>query len=106
MSTRMTKEEREEKIRRRKEKSLKNHHERIDNLPCSKERKMVMKCLNDSGYDRPKCEIYFENYRNCKSFWNKISWERWWKGVTPSMPPPEERDAIQEQYEQEGKFKF
>lgn len=28
-----------------------------------------MKCLDDSGYDRAKCEDYFVNYRICRKFW-------------------------------------
>lgn len=36
----------------------------------------------------------FKNY----VFQNKVSWDRWMKGITPSMPPPEDRPDIQKEY--------
>ncbi|XP_076091341.1 coiled-coil-helix-coiled-coil-helix domain-containing protein 7-like [Mytilus galloprovincialis] len=66
--------------------------------PCNREKEMSYQCLEDNGYDRGRCEMYFENYRNCSKFWNRVSWERLFRGIKPSIPPPDERDAVREEF--------
>jgi hypothetical protein len=62
-----------------------------------------MKCLEINGYDRDKCETYFDNYKECKKFWNSVRDARAKKGVKPAMPPPEERAAIKQHYKDTGR---
>ncbi|CAH1774705.1 unnamed protein product [Owenia fusiformis] len=69
-----------------------------DKNPCMKEQKMSLKCLQDHNYDRDKCSIYFKNYKNCREFWSMIMKERNRKGISPSLPPAEERETIQKDY--------
>ncbi|XP_005103878.1 coiled-coil-helix-coiled-coil-helix domain-containing protein 7 [Aplysia californica] len=66
--------------------------------PCVKEHDMALKCLDDGGYDRSKCEDFFTNYRNCRKFWKFVSDDRRKKGITPYLPPPEEREQVKTEY--------
>lgn len=53
---------------------------------CLDQANASYKCLSDNGYDKEKCEEYFEAYRNCKKEFNKIKAERRRKGLPP-IPP-------------------
>ena len=53
---------------------------------CLDEANASYKCLSDNGYDKAKCEDYFEAYRNCKKEFNKIKAERRRQGLPP-LPP-------------------
>lgn len=77
---------------------------------------MSYRCLNENYYDRDKCEVYFVNYNNCKEFWvklvkntvffisycslfqNNVQLTRRRQGVSPTLPPVEERLKIKEEY--------
>uniref|UniRef100_A0A147BFC9 Coiled-coil-helix-coiled-coil-helix domain-containing protein 7 n=1 Tax=Ixodes ricinus TaxID=34613 RepID=A0A147BFC9_IXORI len=39
------------------------------NNPCLKEQRLSLKCLDDNGYDKKKCESFFVNYTVCQKFW-------------------------------------
>lgn len=43
---------------------------------CMEELEVFMKCLVENSYDKSKCMIYFEVYRECKRVWNKEKVER------------------------------
>lgn len=64
------------------------------NNPCLKEQKLSLKCLDDNGYDKKKCSVFFANYTVCQNFWLEITKERRAKGIYPYLPPPEERETI------------
>ncbi|XP_025111256.1 coiled-coil-helix-coiled-coil-helix domain-containing protein 7-like [Pomacea canaliculata] len=66
--------------------------------PCITEQEMSLKCLDDNGYDRDKCNKHFQNYRNCREFWRLVVLDRKRKGVTPYLPPPQERSNIKQEY--------
>ena len=40
--------------------------------PCFKENKASLKCLNDNDYDYSKCNAFFANYKECKTFWMQV----------------------------------
>ncbi|XP_014209011.1 coiled-coil-helix-coiled-coil-helix domain-containing protein 7 [Copidosoma floridanum] len=65
--------------------------------PCLKEHNLTNNCLVENNYDKEKCELYFENYRNCKQFWLAVQVDRRRKGITPEMPSLEERNKIMEE---------
>lgn len=69
-----------------------------DNNPCLKEQDLSYKCLNDNAYDRDKCSLYFQNYRNCKKFWQTVARLRRRDGIKPNMPPANERQPYIEKY--------
>uniref|UniRef100_A0A1B0CDV1 Coiled-coil-helix-coiled-coil-helix domain-containing protein 7 n=1 Tax=Lutzomyia longipalpis TaxID=7200 RepID=A0A1B0CDV1_LUTLO len=68
------------------------------NNPCLKEQELSYKCLDKNNYDREKCEIFFQNYKNCKDFWNRVKSERKWKGIKPYLPDVSEREGIKAAY--------
>ena len=72
--------------------------------PCYLEAQQSMKCLQNNGYDRDKCEKYFDNYKECKKFWNSVRDVRAKNGIKPAMPPHEEREAIKKHYKETGTF--
>jgi len=37
--------------------------------PCKEAAKMSMACLDRNDYDRSKCKLYFESYRDCLKAW-------------------------------------
>ncbi|XP_034942728.1 coiled-coil-helix-coiled-coil-helix domain-containing protein 7 [Chelonus insularis] len=69
-----------------------------ENNPCLKEHYLSLKCLDDNQYDHDACLWYFENYKNCKGFWNDVMHDRRSKGITPILPPVEEREKMKEEY--------
>jgi len=66
--------------------------------PCLKESEMSLQCMNDSDYDRDKCTLQFMNYRNCLDFWTMIRRDRRKLGISPDLPPLEERAQIRAEY--------
>jgi len=69
--------------------------------PCWRESKVSLACLDENGYDKGKCQREFENYRNCKGFWNSVSWARKREGLYPLTPESEEeRKAFKAKYAQ------
>jgi len=76
----------------------------IEKDPCFMESKASMKCLNDFNFDRSQCQEYFANYKACKKFWSDVTLGRKRKGISPHLPPHEERQAIKERYIQTGKI--
>ena len=73
--------------------------------PCWKESKKSMKCLDDNDYIKGKCQREFENYNNCKAFWNTIYWARKRAGKYPLLPESEEeRDLFKQKYKETGKI--
>jgi cytochrome c oxidase assembly protein subunit 23 len=65
---------------------------------CIKESELSLKCIMDNDFDRDKCSLFFQNYRNCLDFWKRVYRDRRRAGVQPAMPPAEERDAIKAEY--------
>ena len=73
--------------------------------PCWKENKRSMKCLDENDYIKGKCQKEFENYNNCKAFWNSIYWARKRAGKYPFLPESEEeRDLYKQKYRETGKI--
>ena len=71
--------------------------------PCWKEHKISLNCLDENGYDKSLCQREFENYRNCKGFWNNVSWTRKKYGLYPLVPQSEEeRMAFIKKYKLTG----
>lgn len=66
--------------------------------PCLKEQRLSYKCLSDHNYNRSYCSEYFENYRNCKAFWNKVRLDRKRSGNKPYIPAVEDRERVQAEY--------
>ncbi|XP_064617164.1 coiled-coil-helix-coiled-coil-helix domain-containing protein 7-like [Liolophura sinensis] len=62
--------------------------------PCLHEQEISYRCLSENDYDRDKCEMAFQNYQNCRAFWNLIMKERKRNGISPALPPLSERDDI------------
>ncbi|XP_076180134.1 uncharacterized protein LOC143153140 isoform X2 [Ptiloglossa arizonensis] len=44
------------------------HNQAISN-PCLKEHNLSLMCLDKNDYKPENCEVYFQNYNNCKKFW-------------------------------------
>ncbi|KFM80435.1 Coiled-coil-helix-coiled-coil-helix domain-containing protein 7, partial [Stegodyphus mimosarum] len=65
---------------------------------CYKEHTLSLACLDEFYYSREKCDHYFQNYKNCKAFWSFVYSERRRKGITPYLPPVEERVKVKEEY--------
>jgi len=73
--------------------------------PCWKERGMSMQCLSDNGFDKSQCGAYFENYKNCKTFWMEVKFARRREGLYPLVPTDEEERAkFRQQYRQTGEI--
>ncbi|KAK6188598.1 hypothetical protein SNE40_004743 [Patella caerulea] len=72
-----------------------NSHEKNT---CLREQEASLKCMHDSGYDRDACSKYFQNYRNCRDFWNHVIKDRRRNGIKPYLPPVSERPALRKQY--------
>lgn len=53
---------------------------------CLDEANASYACLSRNGYNKEKCEEFFEAYRQCKRSFNKIKAERRRKGLPP-IPP-------------------
>ena len=49
--------------------------------PCMEESEASMKCLVENSYDKSKCTVYFDAYRECKRAWNKKKAERRRQGL-------------------------
>uniref|UniRef100_A0A1B6M6U7 Coiled-coil-helix-coiled-coil-helix domain-containing protein 7 n=1 Tax=Graphocephala atropunctata TaxID=36148 RepID=A0A1B6M6U7_9HEMI len=69
-----------------------------ENNPCLKEHKASLNCLDKNGYDKDACSDYFANYRACMGFWNRVKSDRRRNGITPEMPPLDQRDAIRREH--------
>ncbi|XP_063983279.1 coiled-coil-helix-coiled-coil-helix domain-containing protein 7 [Diachasmimorpha longicaudata] len=70
----------------------------ILNNPCFEESEKTRKCLEKNNYDRDSCSPYFENFNQCKKFWNEVKWSRRAKGIQPELPHPDERPKIRAEY--------
>lgn len=68
------------------------------NNACIKESQQSLKCIMDNDFDRDKCTLFFQNYRNCLDFWKRVYKDRRRAGIQPYMPPASERDGIKEEY--------
>ncbi|XP_015433877.1 PREDICTED: coiled-coil-helix-coiled-coil-helix domain-containing protein 7 [Dufourea novaeangliae] len=73
-------------------------HDQELNNPCLKEHGQALKCLDNNNYDKKKCEVYFVNYRICKTFWAKVMNDRKKRGIDPILPLPEEREKLKAAY--------
>uniref|UniRef100_G3MRZ5 Coiled-coil-helix-coiled-coil-helix domain-containing protein 7 n=2 Tax=Amblyomma maculatum TaxID=34609 RepID=G3MRZ5_AMBMU len=78
--------------------SRENAADQAKKNPCHKEQQSSMKCLEDNGYDYDKCQNYFDNFKACKTFWVGVMRERLRKGIEPTMPAPEDREAIKAEH--------
>ncbi|CAL8131518.1 unnamed protein product [Orchesella dallaii] len=68
------------------------------NNPCLREQKLSYKCLSEKNYDKDACAVTFANYKACKDFWSQVQADRRRRGIRPSVPRPEEREAIKAEY--------
>jgi hypothetical protein len=66
--------------------------------PCIKESQQSLQCMMDNDFDRDKCSLYFQNYRNCLDFWKRVTRDRRRQGIKPYLPPLDERDSIKAEY--------
>lgn len=62
--------------------------------PCFEESMMSQRCLSSNNYKKDNCESFFENYRQCQRFWNKVRQQRFFEGKRPLLPPAAERQQI------------
>ena len=46
----------------------------------------------------PPCENEIENHKECKNFWYKVEKARGLAGISPSLPPMNERSAFLKKY--------
>ena len=37
---------------------------------------LCLKCLDQNNIDKSKCQIYFDNFKNCKTFWMDVKFAR------------------------------
>ena len=72
--------------------------------PCLKESKASMRCLMDTNGDKTKCQRFFDNYNECKTFWYEVTKSRRIAGISPSLPLLNDRQAFLKQYVQTGKI--
>ena len=63
-----------------------------------------MKCLMDTNGDKAKCQTFFDNYNECKTFWYEVKRNRRIAGISPQLPPVNERQAFLKQYIQTRKI--
>ncbi|CAH1404968.1 unnamed protein product [Nezara viridula] len=87
--------------------SMKKHNWQLNNLennPCFQEQNLSLKCIDDNNYDLDKCQLFFENYKNCKKFWNEVRRNRRFNGLTPALPPYAERIKIKEKFLKTGEL--
>ncbi|XP_031830353.1 coiled-coil-helix-coiled-coil-helix domain-containing protein 7 [Nomia melanderi] len=68
------------------------------NNPCLKEHELALNCLTNNQDLMKRCVLYFENYRNCKTFWNDVMKDRKSRGIEPQLPVPEEREKVKAEY--------
>ncbi|XP_033738247.1 coiled-coil-helix-coiled-coil-helix domain-containing protein 7-like [Pecten maximus] len=69
------------------------------NSACLRESKISLDCIARNNFaDNARCEPEFQNYRNCKKFWTKVQWRRFWKGQRPTLPLPEDREQAKKDY--------
>ncbi|CAH3024064.1 unnamed protein product [Porites evermanni] len=54
--------------------------------PCIAESQASMKCLDENNYDKTKCKMYFEAYKECKKAWNERKAVRRRQGLPPNDP--------------------
>lgn len=69
-----------------------------DDNPCYKESQLSFKCMAENDYDKDKCVLFFENYKNCKGFWTEIRKDRKRNGTKPYLPLPEDRDRVKAEF--------
>ena len=73
--------------------------------PCWRENKLSMDCLDKNGYVKQFCQKEFENYRQCKGFWNSVTWARKRKGLYPLLPETEEeRNLLKLKFKETGEI--
>jgi cytochrome c oxidase assembly protein subunit 23 len=71
--------------------------------PCFSENALSMKCLQTNDYDYSKCQKYFANYKECKTFWMNVRLQRKRLGINPSLPPLVDRIAMKKIFADTGK---
>ncbi|XP_022688573.1 coiled-coil-helix-coiled-coil-helix domain-containing protein 7-like isoform X1 [Varroa jacobsoni] len=69
-----------------------------ENNPCLREQEISLKCLEQNGYDKDKCGLQFLNYKRCKVFWTRVIRDRQSRGISPDLPPIEERARAKKEY--------
>ncbi|XP_069587472.1 coiled-coil-helix-coiled-coil-helix domain-containing protein 7 [Ranitomeya imitator] len=62
--------------------------------PCLEESNASSKCMDQNGYQREMCALYFHRYKQCRKFWHTIMMKRRGDGVRPAMPSADERKQI------------
>lgn len=72
-------------MRREMADGLKRYTDQRTN-PCIAESQASMKCLAENNYDKTKCKMYFEAYKECKKAWNERKAVRRRQGLPPNDP--------------------
>lgn len=54
--------------------------------PCLEESLQSIECVNKYPDNKDVCELFFENYRLCQRFWNRVKKERKAQGIEPELP--------------------
>ncbi|XP_072306459.1 coiled-coil-helix-coiled-coil-helix domain-containing protein 7 [Eucyclogobius newberryi] len=62
--------------------------------PCLVETDASRMCMEHHGYERDRCGMYFQNYKNCRKYWHNIMIQRRRDGVKPEMPTAAERQEM------------
>ncbi|XP_073969099.1 coiled-coil-helix-coiled-coil-helix domain-containing protein 7 isoform X2 [Rhodnius prolixus] len=75
-----------------------------ENNPCLKEHNMSLNCLSQNHYSPDECQKQFQNYKLCKTFWNEVRRYRRINGISPLLPPLNERESVKAKYFETGKF--
>ena len=63
-----------------------------------------MKCLMDTNGDKKKCQTFFDNYNECKTFWYEVKKSRRIAGISPQLPLSKDRPAFLRSYIETGKI--
>lgn len=66
--------------------------------PCYWESQMTLQCLQKRYKEKGDCEIFGENVKNCKKFWTWVIKDRKKKGLTPVVPPIEDKEQVYKEY--------
>ncbi|XP_073969098.1 coiled-coil-helix-coiled-coil-helix domain-containing protein 7 isoform X1 [Rhodnius prolixus] len=69
-----------------------------------KEHNMSLNCLSQNHYSPDECQKQFQNYKLCKTFWNEVRRYRRINGISPLLPPLNERESVKAKYFETGKF--
>lgn len=76
----------------------------IEKNPCWEESQMSYRCLSENNFDKDLCSNAFQNYRNCKKFWNCVVKSRKVQGIIPPLPSNNDRAEARAFYREQCGF--